>query len=968
MRGIRYMTTFKSAASFLSGRREKTRFGAGLLFVALVFAVQPAQAQTTLPLQDGLMPSPDFDYAPICRVRAQQRDLSFDWSKWDGGPVPGNLDDMLLDARAYIGGTGNVPRDRVLARRMLEYLKNANYELAGRASHTLGRLMFDATSGSPDLGRGLALQDEAIARGFMEGATFLGRLYATGDVVPQDKLKGEKYLKMGAQNGDPDAALLLARLYRNNPDLAPSENAPQLLFNQAIDRLSQSLGAGECDVLNLFSGIYANEEFGLYNPQLSAKWLMAAAQTGNFVAVERLSQRYMIGDGVPVDRNKAVELLETAAAKGHTSSRISLARLLLANLDLKDALPKATQALKQEAQRGNVRAFELLAQISRGDFGGKPNYSAMVGYLEQAARNPVVDTDILKQLGSAYASGTGTARNTEKAVEYLTRAVALGSDTAALELYQLMVDSTHNISKSVNPVAILRRAANNGLSEAMATLADAYSCGIGVERNAGIGRRWQERAAAAGNRPSLIAVARQALAEQSGDDGKLMYFRNIRRAAALGDRRAMVLLSLAYRDGIGTGADSREAGQWYEKALAAGQERGQALVLLARLQLSSENADKANVKVAIELLRDGLSTGDTSVRYDLAKLFLKGAAGFTPQPEEGIKLLVEAARLGHTASMIQLADLGVDTKTGGGRAADLWLRQAVNDGDIRAILKTADHASDRTSRRAMFDMALKQPLCSAKDEVALADAISRDADYAIPTRNLVERAIASETDDASTLYQLANLLNDDKRGVANPELALATMVKAAEAGKVEAMREAGRMYLLSPHADPRQATRWLLAAVRAGDDGALKTLVEQLVGDEAPKVSTNPLIVAEALPALEDAAKAGSGNAIQALARVLSTLAKEDGAHSEKARVWMMKAAETGDGAAMVTVADAFATGTSGFPLSAADSTAWLARAAISGYRQAFEPYAIALQIGYGVPTDPKEAERWLGKAATITQ
>lgn len=91
---------------------------------------------------------------------------------------------------------------------------------------------------------------------------------------------------------------------------------------------------------------------------------MAAAQAGNFVAVERLSQRYMIGDGVPVDRNKAVELLETAAAKGHTGSRISLARLLLANLDLKDALPKATQALKQEAQRGNVRAFELLAQIS----------------------------------------------------------------------------------------------------------------------------------------------------------------------------------------------------------------------------------------------------------------------------------------------------------------------------------------------------------------------------------------------------------------------------------------------------------------------------------------------------------------------------------------------------------------------------------------------------------------------------
>ncbi|MFK0384042.1 tetratricopeptide repeat protein [Agrobacterium sp. NPDC090273] len=961
------MATFKIGKAFLFSRHRKKVLSAGLLIAAAVFAVQPAQAQVALPLQDGLMPSPDFDYAPICKVRAQQRNLSYDWSKWDGGPVKSNLDDMLLDAQAYIGGTGNAPRDKVLARRMLEYLKNANYELAGRASHTLGRLMFDATSGSPDLGRGLALQDEAIARGFMEGATFLGRLYATGEVVPQDKLKGEKYLKMGAQNGDPDAALLLARLYRNNPELAPSEEAPQLLFNQAIDKLSQSLGAGECDVLTLFSGIYANEEFGLFNPQLSAKWLMAAAKAGNFVAVERLSQRYMIGDGVPVDRNKAVELLETAAARGHAGSRISLARLLLANLDLKDALPKATQALKQEAERGNVRAFELLAQISHGDFGGKPNYAAMVGYLEQAARNPVVDTDVLKQLGSAYASGTGTARNTEKAVDYLTRAVALGSDTAALELYQLMVDSSHNISKSVNPIAILRRAANNGLSEAMATLSDAYSCGIGVERNADIGRRWQERAAAGGNRPSLIAVAKQALTEQAGDDGKLMYFRNIRRAAALGDRRAMVLLSLAYRDGVGTNIDTREAGQWYEKALAAGQARGQALVLLARLQLSSENADKTNVKAAVDLLKDGLSSGDTSVRYDLAKLYLKGAAGLAPQPDEGIKLLVEAARLGHTASMIQLADLGVDAKKGGGRTADVWLGQAVDDGDIRAILKTAERAGDQKSRRTMFDLALKQPLCSAKDEVALADAISRDANYARQTRELVDRALASETDDASTLYQLANLLNDNKRGVLNPELALTTMVKSAEAGKVEAMRESGRMFLLSPHADPGKATQWLLAAVRAGDDGALKTLVEQLVGDEAPETSTNPIVV-EALPALEDAAKGGSGNAIQALARVLSIMAKEDGAYSDKARVWMTKAAETGDGAAMVMVADAFATGTSGFPLSAADSTGWLARAAISGYPKAFEPYAIALQIGYGVPPDPQEAERWLGKAATITQ
>ena len=906
--------------------------------------------------------SPDFDYVPICNKR-NDRKLSAEWTKWDGKTTPASsYDNMLLDAQSYITGNGRVPRDKVVARRMLEYLRTTDYSFAPRASALLGALLVDPASGPTDVARSVTMAQEGIDHGFFEGATFLGRLYGDGLLVAKDLLKSEQFFKNAADAGDPNAALLLARLYISAPDIAPSADAVPVLFNRAVTNLAKKLNTGQCDVLNIFSGIYSSDDFGLFDPVVATKWLQASAKTGDFTAIERLARRYVVGEGVPVDRLKAIALLREAADKGSSGSRILLARLYLENTDLPDAIGQAKRWLQIEADRGNGRAYELLASIARGDFGGAPDERAMFDNLEKASRNAVVDMDVLKQLGIAYAHGQGTTQDLEKAIDYLVKASNMGSDSASFELFTLINDNRGGIDFKSNPVAVLRRAANNGFSEAMAALSEAYSCGVGVDRNSEIGFRWLARAAATGNRPSLIEIGRRALLTDN-NDGKNTFFRNMRRAATLGDRQAMVYLADAYRRGIGTEADAALADRWYADALAPGNERSEALLLLARMEIAK--GERSNMIAAEKLLLEGLPTGDASIAFELAKLYAKGADGISPDAPRALELFVQAGLTGHGGSMLQLADYRVPPEQSGGRDWQQWLDRAAQTGNIRAILKEASIATDPQQRIGKLNLALRQPLCDIKEQVAVAAAIVTEPTLKSQTQALVHRAVATPTDDASTLYQLANVLTNADMVGKDAVLGPSIMLKAAQAGKVEAMREVGRMYIEGAvlPANFDEAVRWLTLAVRAGDLGAIKTTAE-LALDYKNTGKAPDVVLKAVLEPLELAAAAGSGSAAKAIAELYTST----NAEGSLIRKWMLKAADLNDGEAMIFISDAYAAGSDGFDQSDVKSTEWLAKAAKAGYPPAFERYAIALQIGYGTPLNAAAAVQWLEKAGTVTQ
>jgi len=918
------------------------------------------RAQTSSSLVVPL--SADFDYAPICNKRNDRR-LSADWTKWDGRTPPvSSFDNILLDAQSYITGNGKVPRDKVVARRMLEYLRAQNYSFAPRASALLGALLVDPASGPVDVARSVTLAQEGIDHGFFEGATFLGRLYGDGLLVAKDLLKSEQYFKRAADAGDPNASLLLARLYISAPELAPSGDAVPVLFNRAVTNLSKKLNTGQCDVLNIFAGIYASDDFGLFDPVIATKWLHASAKTGDFTAIERLARRYMVGEGVPVDRAKAVALLRDAAEKGSSGSRLLLARLYLENTDLPNAIDNAKQWLQIEADRGNGRAYEILANVARGDFGGPPDNAAMFINLEKASHNAVVDVDVLKQLGIAYAHGLGTASNLEKAIEYLSQASNMGSDSASFEMFTLINDNRGSVDFKSNPVAVLRRAANNGFSEAMAALSDAYSCGVGVDRNPEIGFRWLARAAATGNRPSLIEIGKRALLADAEEGGNT-FFRNMRRAATLGDRQAMVYLADAYRRGIGTDIDLALADRWYADALAPGNERSQALLLLARMEIAK--GERANMIAAEKLLLEGLSTGDSSILFELAKLYGKGADGIPPNAPRALELFVQAGMAGHGGSMLQLADYRVPTEQSGGRDWRQWLDRAAQTGNIRAILKEASIATEAKQRVDKLMLALKQPLCDIKEQVAVAAAIINEPSLKTQTQALVHRALTIPTDDAGTLYQLANVLMNAEMVGRDAVSGPSVMLKAAQAGKVEAMREVGRMYIEGAvlPANFDEAVKWLTLAVRAGDQGAIKSVAELAL--DYKKTGKAPDVVLKAvLEPLKLAAASGSGSAAKAIAELYASTNADGGLVQQ----WMLKAGNLNDGEAMVFISDAYAAGSNGFDQSDAKSTEWLAKAAKAGYPPAFERYAIALQIGYGTPVNMSEAGQWLEKAGTVTQ
>ncbi|MHB0954595.1 MAG: tetratricopeptide repeat protein, partial [Allorhizobium sp.] len=230
-------------------------------------------------------------------------------------------------------------------------------------------------------------------------------------------------------------------------------------------------------------------------------------------------------------------------------------------------------------------------------------------------------------------------------------------------------------------------------------------------------------------------------------------------------------------------------------------------------------------------------------------------------------------------------------------------------------------------------------------------------------------ALDTEGKDASTLYQLAGLALKGMITDAAPGLGLDLMTQAAEAGKVEAMRELGRIYLAGTDtaADLPKALHWLSLAARGGESEALDTMVELVLAQSMPS-NLRAAALEDVVQALERRALGSSREAALTLSRLYGMMGESDPAYREKARTWLAKAAELGDASAMLQLSDAYATGTYGFEVSAELSTAWLAKSAKAGHPEAFERYAIALQMGYGTAPDPREADVWMAKAAVKTQ
>jgi uncharacterized protein len=896
--------------------------------------------------------SPDFDYSSICQPRPTV-ELVTDWSTWDGKTPPLVADDMFSDALIYLNGSNQVIRDRPLAVQMLQYLADSDWVNRSAALYHLGRTYLDIASGYYDTTQAIAFFEEAIELGHVGAAAYLGRVYQLGRLLPSDPDAAEKYLKLAAQNNDTSALFNLVKLYYREPHLAAAPSDAENYLKAGLTAIYVAIAEGRCVELNTIGNLFSDNDLNVENHEKAVAWYNAALKTGDVEAAVQLSNAYALGQGVEYNLAKAIELMRIGAESGRVSSMVALAKLEL-SVPSPENRADAKRWLEKAAQHQELGAFLLLADLAEGDFGDIPDANAAFNHYAQAASLPNVTSETLIELGRRYATGDGTPVDQAKAFGAYGRAADLGAGDAFVAQYNLIRQNPG--LTSANPLSLLRSAANRGQADAMALMSDAYQCGIGgVQSSLKIAERWRERAAASGEPTSLMAIA-----NASAKRGDMeVYFRNVRRIAVDGDGEAMVLLAQAYRLGLGTPADAAQAQRWLNMALQDPLKRSDALLARARIAMFGTYGEPVDIESAYQDLLQADALGNNSATYDLARLELEGFPGHPANRPKGIALYVSAAQKGHQAAMTRLAELEVNREEGGGLDWTEWLGKASAGGNIRAVLMQAETVA-AAERSRFYDAALALEPCDAKDLIAIAAAVADDPDYSDEEAKLVQDAIRLEPQDAGTLYQLAQLVRNGALGEQEKGRSTEFFIRAAQAGKVEAMREVGRMYTYGRNveADIDQGRDWLVRAATLGDPDAaeeLATLVETHGAEDSG--------IMEIVDGLSQAADGGNRSATIALANILSGVSMSDRHFGELAMTWLLRASEQGDAASMMQVANAYALGVA-VPRSEAESARWLKAAAEAGLTEAFGRYAVVLQLGLGVPADPVGAKFWLDKAA----
>ncbi|MBZ9793057.1 sel1 repeat family protein [Rhizobium sp. 3T7] len=955
------MSNGNEIGSAAVGRRlgsfRRTALAATLAFCTPVLATNAiAATETLIPL------SPDFDYAQMC-VTPPAVPAPRNWNRWDGKST-GTLspDDMLQDAQTLFSPYSLYQRSPATAERIALYLSQVPFAGAGRALHLYGRILADDDNASLRVDEIIRVETEAIKRGTIEAGTFLGRLYREGELLPVDLKKSQGYLTAAANAGDPAAELELARLYYRNPQLAETADANRLYLNRAISKMSDRLGAGDCSVLTGFADILIDPDLGLDDQQTSAQWLQAAVKLGDVRAMSTLARRYLQDSSVAANQQKAVGLLRQASALGHSASRLTLADLLLSTPPDGSGKNEAFKLLAQEAERGNPRAYEMKAAYYRGAYGAGADPGLELQSLQKAAVLPDVSLRTMEQLGIIYARGSAGAPNFELAKQTLVKAADLGSSRSAFELYKLASGEKPAIKLDKDPLTYLSAAADHGLGVAMSELSSLYFCGAGVEKDRAKARVWLEKAAAAGNAASLLTLADEASAKRTSD-GNAAAAKFLTQAAEQGDVEAMMRVSLSYRDGQGTEKDAAAAKTWRQRAMTA--DPGVATLTEARAALSPDAPEKRDAIKARAMLEASAPTGNPDLLFELARLYIDPDPTLEPDPTKATALFVEAASKGSISAMLRLVDMKVAATDGGGADWRRWLARANATGDLRALLKQAEIESDAEQQATILKAALSRPLCLDKEKIQVALAIRTVPQFKQDYLGLFDQVIAEPTKDPSTEYQIARFLLNERP--AEKAKAIELMKDAAEGGKREAMREIGRMYSTGEGlpVDQKNSYMWLLRSARLGDEGALESLVTEILSQQA--TLNDPSSGDEKVETLlRDLAAQNSPQVATLLSRLYLRLSEGSPAFTQAAKSWTLKAATLGNGAAMLNVSDFYAAGTHGFEHSDTKSTEWLSKAAHAGYRGAFEKYAIALQIGFGTKADTEEAQRWLTKSTDL--
>lgn len=257
----------------------------------------------------------------------------------------------------------------------------------------------------------------------------------------------------------------------------PLENAPflcddlveQLGAQQAYSSCLEQAQAGNVHAQARLGALYAKGELGAINWDQATHWFLLAAQQNHPEAQYVLAQSYYLGRSVEKNDQIAFSWAQKSAQAGFAAGEALLGQYYLAGIGVSRDLPSALKWLEQSAQKKYASAQYELALAYLNEASLPKDLNKIEDLLQKASlREPLA----LITLGELYAQGLKGNPEPALASHWYYKAMRTEHPQVLTQLAEKLLKAEWQAS--IDPIALLEKAAKQSYAPAQVILADLY--------------------------------------------------------------------------------------------------------------------------------------------------------------------------------------------------------------------------------------------------------------------------------------------------------------------------------------------------------------------------------------------------------------------------------------------------------------------------------------------------------------
>lgn len=366
----------------------------------------------------------------------------------------------------YLKGRG-VEKDE---KKGLKYAKEAAYEGGlGYAYADVGRIYYNGIGVPVDQKEALKWFDLAVEHGEMSIATLLAGFYMDGEGVKKDLSVARRYLLKAAKVEDQQALAMLGRLCLGEKDYSGALKYIELGIvstnkGSATDHLLSELEWQAAMIYQVGLGCKKNLsrafvllKMSAQHGKLEAEHAVAAGyETGSYGEKDQAEayRRYRIlqdkgdpmgevkvavchwnGIGVPVDKDKAIQIMERAVKTEYDEAQNLLGKMYYVDGYKTRNYEKAFKLFLRAAEQGLPDAIFNVGVCYYMGHGVERDYSTALEYFESASQKNHGQATAC--IGDMYRNGEGVTKNKVMARKYYKQAISMGWNQAKKALSEL---------------------------------------------------------------------------------------------------------------------------------------------------------------------------------------------------------------------------------------------------------------------------------------------------------------------------------------------------------------------------------------------------------------------------------------------------------------------------------------------------------------------------------------------------